>query len=79
MTTHPRTEFAPARFCAVGKNAHNRIGKRVPQPRGQENGRRRARGDSENVRVKTRLKKNHRHEDEVRGGVGGAITGFFNK
>ena len=31
----------------------------------------------ENVRVKIRLEQNHRHEDEVRGGVGGAVAGLF--
>jgi hypothetical protein len=25
------------------------------------------------------LEENHRHEDEVRGGVGGAVTGFFDE
>ena len=39
----------------------------------------RARGDAEHVRVKIRLEQNHRHEDEVRGGVGGAVAGLFKK
>ena len=32
---------------------------------------------AENVRVKIRLEQNHRHEDEIRGGIGGAVTGLF--
>ena len=43
----------------------------------QQNGRRRARREAEHIRVEIRLEENHRHEDEVRGGIGGAVARLF--
>ena len=55
----------------------DRIDDGVPQARRQENGRRRARRQAEDVRVEIGLEQNHRHEDEVRGGVGHAVADLF--
>ena len=75
------TEFSPQRGVrAVGQNADNGIGHRVPQARPQENGRRDTGGKPKYVRIKICLKKNHRHEDEIGGGIRAAITnGLFDK
>src|SRR5262249_39967465 len=74
---NPRAELAPASVRAVGKDAHDGIEECVPEPRPKENGGCGARAQPEDVRVKVRLEKDHCHEDEVRGGVGGAVAGFF--
>ena len=73
----PRAEFAPTRVRAVGEDANDGIGHGVPQTRPQQNHRRRAGRQAENVRVKIQLEQHHRHEDEVRGGVGATVTGLF--
>ena len=55
----------------------NRVGHRVPQPRPEQDGGGGAGAQTENVRVKIGLEQDHRHEDEVRRGVGGAVTGLL--
>ena len=73
----PRTEPAPARVGAVGEDAHDRVEHRVPQPGPKQNGGGGAGGQAEGVGVKVRLEENHRHEDEIRGRVGGAVARHF--
>src|SRR6185369_8092107 len=76
---NPRPEFSPAGVRAVGENSHDRIGDCIPQARPEENRGGGGGTEPENFRIKSSLEKDHRHEDEVRGGIGGAVAGLFDK
>ena len=71
---NPRPEPAPAGAGSVRQHTHDRIEQRVPQTRPEQDGGRGAGRQPEHVGVEIQLEQDHRHEDEVRGGVASAVS-----